>query len=415
MRKVLTIILLALVMCTLNICAQRHEILSPRIMTLRVMVNNDWNKLPVMRLNSVDRLHIDFDDMTHEYSRYAYSLEHCEADWTLSEELFASDYMTGFNEGNIIEDYVESINTTELYTHYSLTIPNAKCKPKISGNYKLTVYDENDDNREILVVCFMVTEMKMGLGMSVTTATDIDINHAHQQVEMQLKYNGMKVIDRESQLTTVVMQNNRWDNAKINVNPQFIMSDGLQWIHCRDLIFKAGNTYHKYEILDVTHPTMGIDKINWDGSSYEVYPFVDEPRKNYLTDEALNGGYIIRNSDNRDIDFTCEYVYVNYELKCPQPVDGDVYINGMWTYDQFLPQYRMTYDYQSQSYKARILQKQGYYSYQYLWMNNEGEIQLMPTEGNYFQTVNSYQALVYFRGMGERTDRLVGYASVTTQ
>ena len=193
------------------------------------------------------------------------------------------------------------------------------------------------------------------------------------------------------------------------------MADGLQWIHCRDLIFKAGNTYHKYEILDVTHPTMGIDKINWDGSSYEVYPFVDEPRKNYLTDEALNGGYIIRNSDNRDIDFTCEYVYVNYELKCPQPVEGDVYINGMWTYDQFLPQYRMTYDYQSQSYKARILQKQGYYSYQYLWMNNEGEIQLMPTEGNYFQTVNSYQALVYFRGMGERTDRLVGYASVTTQ
>lgn len=160
------------------------------------MVNNDWNKLPVMRLNSVDRLHIDFDDMTHEYSRYAYRLEHCEADWTLSEELFASDYMTGFNEGNIIEDNVESINTTELYTHYSLTIPNAKCKPKISGNYKLTVYDENDDNREILVVCFMVTEMKMGLGMSVTTATDIDINHAHQQVEMQLKYNGMKVIDR---------------------------------------------------------------------------------------------------------------------------------------------------------------------------------------------------------------------------
>lgn len=52
-----------------------------------------------------------------------------------------------------------------------------------------------------------------------------------------------------------------------------------------DLIFQAGNEYHKYEILDVTHPTMGIDYISWDGTNYQVFPFACEPRHNYVYDE----------------------------------------------------------------------------------------------------------------------------------
>ncbi|MBQ9650887.1 MAG: DUF5103 domain-containing protein [Prevotella sp.] len=413
MRKVCLFIITTLVAVSTS-WAQRHEILSPRIATLQVVVNDNWQSLPVMKLHSSDRLHIDFDDLTHEYSRYAYRLEHCEADWTPSEELFASDYVDGFREGNLIEDAVESINTTQLYTHYSLTLPNAQCRPKISGNYKLTVYDDNT-GEDILTACFMISEEAMGIGMSVTSVTDIDINNSHQQVDLQLNYNGIRVTNVEDQLTTVLMQNNRWDIARQNAKPQYVMNDGLQWIHCRDFIFDAGNTYRKYEILDVTHPTMGIERINWNGENYEVYPFVDEPRPNYLTDEASNGGFFIRNSDNIEIDNTCEYVWVFYQLKCPKAVDGEVYLNGMWTNDLFLPQYKMEYDEQSKSYRAAVYQKQGYYSYQYLWIDSSGSIRLMPTEGNFYQTRNSYQALVYYKGTGERTDRLVAFSSLTTK
>ena len=35
-----------------------------------------------------------------------------------------------------------------------------------------------------------------------------------------------------------------------------------------------------------------------------------------------------------------------------------------------------------------------------------------PTEGSYFQTENQYQALVYYREPGGRTDLLVGYQQV---
>lgn len=393
----------------LPVIAQRHEIFSSRIATLQVIGGNRWTQLPIIQLYGNEAIHISFDDLTHQYHRYTYTLQHCEADWTTSDELFTSEYLDGFAEGNVIDDIQESINTTVLYNHYKLQIPNEQCRLKMSGNYRLTVYDENNDNEKMLEACFMVVEPRMVVKMNVSSNTDIDINHKHQQVDMQVSFQTVNVVQPLNQIKTVVMQNRRWDNARINAKPQFISAKGLQWSHCRDYIFTAGNEYRKYEILDVDHPTMGIDKIKWDGTNYQVYPFISEPRYNYIYDEDANGAFFIRNSDNEENNRLCDYVWVNYELKCPSRVKGEVYINGAWTYDRFEPPYQMNYNEEKQCYQASIFQKQGYYNYQYLLITPSGDISTMPTEGDFYQTENSYQALVYFRGQGDRSDLLVGY------
>ncbi len=410
-----TVLFLMAVMCFLPSFCQRHEIFDKDIATLQVVAGDDWLSMPVVKLNNSsvnNRLNISFDDLTHTYRRFAYKIEHCEADWTVSDQLFTSDYVSGFADGNTIDDYEESINTNVLYTHYTLTIPNENCSLRMSGNYKITVYDENDDERPVFIAYFMVTEEKMDVQMSVSSNTDIDINKAHQQVSMELKYGSLSVTDHEAQIKTVVLQNGRWDNAVINATPQYKMADGLKWDHCRDLIFPAGNEYHKYEILDVDHPTMGIDHIGWDGENYHVYPFECEPRPNYVYDEDANGSFYIRNSDNDENDITSQYVYVHYVLKCPYEVNGDVYLNGQWTYGRFLPEYKMEYDLAEKCYKATVMQKQGYYSYQFVMLDKSGTPQIMPTEGSYYQTENKYQVLVYYKGRGERADRLVAYKQV---
>lgn len=413
MKKTL-LILLSLILVK-NVSAQRNEIYDRGIASLQVVAGQQWLSLPIIKLGSHgpnERINISFDDLTHTYHRYVYRIEHCEADWTVSDQLFSSDYIEGFQDGNTIDDIVESINTNTLYTHYSLQIPNEQCSLKMSGNYKLTVYDENDGNRPMFTACFMVIEQAMGVALDVTTNTDIDINKAHQQVSMQVNYGGINVTDPMSQIKTVIMQNRRWDNAKVNPRPQYIMPDGLKWEHNRDLIFQAGNEYHKYEILDVDHPSMGIDRIVWDGNDYQVYPYVCTPRPNYLYDEDANGAFYIRNSDNIENDISSEYVYVHYTLKTPQRFAGDIYVNGAWTNDQFTPEYLMTYDEINKWYTATIRQKQGYYSYQYVLVDVNGVSQAVPSEGSFYQTENKYQALVYYRGHGERTDRLVGYQEV---
>ena len=394
--------------CNLNICAQRNEILDKNIASFQVVANNDWLSLPIITLNSNDFVNISFDDLTHEYHRYCYKIEHCEADWQTSSALFESDYIDGFASGNTIDDVQESTNTVQLYTHYKISFPNNKCRPKISGNYRVTIYDENDEKHVVCRAYFMIVEPSMGVHLNVTTNTDIDINGKHQQVEMAVDYGNNIVSNPQTQIKTVVMQNNRWDNAVVNARPQYIKANGLQWIHCKDFIFDGGNEYRKFETLDVTHTTMGLESINWDGHNYHAWIWTDEPRPSYIYDKDANGAFLIRNSDNIDNDINSDYIITHFRLKTPQTADP-IYINGFFTNDRFLPQYEMKWNEKNQQYEGELLLKQGYYSYQYLMMKPEGKLKPVPSEGNFYQTENTYQALIYFKANGDRTDRLVGY------
>lgn len=398
MKTVLSL-LLGLVAC--NVMAG-NKIYSERFKSLTSVVNNDWKNRPVMTLGTADVLHIGFDELSHNYHRLTYHLEHCEADWTTSEEVFESDWLAGFND-NQIEDYQNSVNTTVLYTHYELKIPNERCHLKMSGNYRLTVFDEDEENEKVLEVEFYVLEPKMDIGMSVTTNTDIDHNISHQQVSMTLRYNDIRVNNIEEEIRTVVMQNWQERTARHDVKPNLINNRGLSWEHNRRLIFDAGNEYRKFEVLDVSHATMGINRIIWDGDYYQAYPFPSEVRRNYLTDTDANGAFLIRNSDNYEVAFTCDYVWVNYVLQAPYY--GDVYIDGQWTTDANREAYRMGYDEEHHQYQTAIMQKQGYYNYEFVMRDGS----LAPSEGNFFETENSYQVLVYYKGTGARTWRLVAF------
>ena len=379
------------------------------VKSLQAVVNQDWLSPAVMRLQGDDVLHIGFDELSHDYHRYMYHLERCEADWTTSEELFESDWLEGFNH-NVIDDYERSINTTVAYTHYSLQIPNDRCRLKLSGNYRLHITEDGEDE-DIATVEFMVTEQSMVLSMGVTTNTDIDTNQSHQQVSFGVKYGDQLVTSPMDQIQTVVMQNARQDTWRRNVRPSYVSQNGLEWQHRRELIFDGGNEYRKFEILDPSHPTLGIEHVNWDGKNYQAQPYISEPRPNYLYDEDANGAFYIRNSDNIENDFSSDYVWVNYRLKAPLLSDGCIMINGCWTTEK--PEtYLMAYDDSQNLYTASILQKLGYYSYQYLWVKDDGTTHPLPSEGNFYETENRYQILIYYKGTGERTWRLTAYGQI---
>ena len=265
------------------------------------------------------------------------------------------------------------------------------------------IYDEDVSNEKVLDVEFYVVDPLMPVQMGITTNTDIDVNQSHQQVSMAVTYNDLRITRPEEELYTVVMQNWNEQTARVNLRPSFIHQRGLQWEHQRELIFDAGNEYHKFEVLDVSHSTMGIERIIWDGERYQAYPFASTIRRNYLTDVSANGAFLIRNSDRSEINNTCEYVWVNYTLEVPYC--GDIFLQGQWTNSADHTAYQMQYDGEGQCYRTQVMQKQGYYSFQYV--TKEGKT--APTEGNFYQTRNTYQALVYYKGLGDRTWQLVGY------
>lgn len=401
MRHYSLIITLVLVLLLHGVQMSRAQVVyATDISTLTTMVNNRWLALPVMKLNSADQLEIGFDQLSHDYHRYKYHIQHCEADFTPSEDIFESDFLEGFND-NYIDDYLESINTNQLYTHYSISIPNDRCRLKMSGNYLLTVIDENNDDERVLEVPFYVVEPVMTIGMEVFTNTDATINKQHQQVNMWLNYGDIRVTNQERQIFTVVKQNGLCLNAtsRQGVKPNIVKDKGLEWTHNTELIFEAGNEYKKFEILDTDHPSMGVDKITWDGQHFHAWVFTDELQSNYLTDEDANGAFLIRNSDYAEIDNTCEYMLVHFTLKAPASISAPE-IDGAWTTDADKTRYKMEWDEQLKLWHACIPLKMGYYSYRYL---------IPDVKENFFQTENTYQCLVYYKGIGERTWRLVGF------
>lgn len=408
MKRIITLIAWLLSVPSLTM-AQRSEIYSRNIATLQVVAGTDWQSMPITQLGG-NAVNIDFDELSHTYHRLSYRIIHCDADWQDSQDIFETDYLQGFNGELLIDDIEQSINTNHLYTHYHLSIPNENIRITMSGNYKVVVYDDNAD-KALLSACFMVVDPKVNIAMRYYSNTDIDVNRSHQQVSIKLSYQALHTNNPTQQIKTVVLQNGRWDNAIFNPKPDYISADGLQWLHCKQLIFPAGNVYRKFEMLDLDHPTMGIDEIKWDGKQYHAFIVTDEPRPSYVHDISGQGAYYIRNSDNIDNSYTCDYALVHFTLKAPKQA-SEVYINGDWTQDRFLPQYQMKYEEVDASYHASILMKQGYYSYQYLLLNKDDSTQQLSSEGNFFQTTNKYDVLVYYRGTGDRADQLVGWKSV---
>ena len=408
-------ILVAVILCVMALPLPSlawHRVLSPTVKGLQVVKNYDFEDLPVLQMGNGDMLTIGFDELSHEYRRYTYRLEPCNPDWTPTEGLFESDWLRGFN-GLPIEDYDNSLNTITLYTHYTLHFPNANCRPRISGNYRLHITDDETGD-DAIIIELRVVEPLMNVGLSVTTNTDLDHNGRYQQVGMTVNYNRVRVTRPSDQLQTVVMQNGREDNMKTNVRPDFTTAEGLRWDHNKGLIFEAGNEYHKFEVLDPSHPTMGLDITRWNEATrtWHVWPLTVEERRSYVYDEDADGAFLQRNSDNYEIDRTSEYVYVHYQfVPRREYTDGNVVIGGKWT-TEAPGQYVMAYDDETKTYNATVLQKLGYYNYMLLLQDYDGTTHTLPEEGSFFQTENRYQAFVYYRGTGERSWRLVGFQEI---
>ena len=387
--------------------------MAENLRTLRMTVDGDASRFPVLKLNSNEKLEVSFDDLTHEYQRYTYKIEHCDVEGNPTTELFESDYVRTTDDQVVITNYEPSENTTVQYTHYAFSIPNTNMRPLISGNYRLTVSTENEEDEEVVVLqtYFAVVDTKVGIYPSATTNTEVDWNDTHQQIELKVDCSNLVVRDAQSEIKTLVMQNRRFDNMAKDV--PFTAQNGnvLLWDHSRGLIFDAGNEYRKMEILSTRYPGMHGESVRWFDPYYHYTLQTDYPRRNYLYDEDRNGQSVVRYEGAGDADTQADYVMTHFVLDSPQLPEGkEVYVSGQWTSLGVAPQYKMHYNHADACYEANILMKCGYYNYLYLCASksNPQVGSTMPIEGNYFQTENEYDILVYYRPTGSRYWQLVG-------
>ena len=398
------ILLLSVVSCPLSVNAQTQQIFNRNIKTLTLTVDDDPTLPPYLLYASRQYIDIEWDEMSHDYKRYRYHIDHCDWDWNMTDGIFESDYLEGLND-QLVEDFEKSFNTTQIYTHYRLRVPSKEIRLRLSGNYRVLIYEEDEEDTPVLEARFCIYEREAGIIAQLSSNTDIDFNDRHQQMTLSIGYGSLAVIDPEQELKVVVMQNRRWDSRVEGLVPNVRKPNGIEFTHNRNLIFPAGNEYHRFEILDVHRTATGVDRIDWFEPYYHatLFPAVIDHSYSYTEDQ--NGVYVVRSSDNYDDWTTAEYVVVHFFLESPRLEGGDVYVSGWWAGQTFNPDCKMEYDEARECYHAAILLKQGYYSYEFI--QKDGLMQR--TMGSFYETENEYEVLVYFRQQGARYDRLSGF------
>lgn len=385
---------------------------TPSVRSLGMTLNGVWGALPVMTLGSDDSMLFSFDEMSHTYHRYFFRVTHCDANWKPS-DLHSIDYLGGFNDV-LIEDWENSVNTTNLYTRYSFTIPCENVSLLLSGNYRVEVFDdEAETDVPVALFEFSVVEPKVSVEASVSGDTDRTLNENEQQLSFKVGYSGYSISSPSSDIIPVVYQNRRRDNAVSGIVPTYITGSTLEYVHNDKLIFNAGNEYRRFELTDPNSPSMNVEEVFLHGDEYHALLYIDEKRcsRSNYTDE--NGRYFVNTLEGYGSPIEADYVYVHFALEAPFRTGGSYYLLGDLCNNEFSQFSKLDYDANEGYYHTTQLLKLGLYNYQYVWLpDNASTGETAHSEGDFFNTENEYLIYIYHREFGARYDKLIGISSI---
>lgn len=395
------------VLLSFSVSAQFFKSLSSDIASLQMVLNDDWSNAPVITLGSDDELFFSFDELSHTYRRFIYRVTHCNSDWTPS-SLHAIDYITGFND-RPIEEWSNSVNTTQLYTHYEFVLPNDDMKLKVSGNYKLEIFDDSDMDNPVAVFGFAVLERKLSVSATVSGNTDIDTNSSHQQLSFDVHYAGYNIMSPVSDIKPVIYQNRRPDNCVSNIKPTYITGSSLQYVYNEKLIFDAGNEYRRFELTDIYSPGQNVDRVEYAEPYFHAELYGDGVRRTYSNTRDENGRYFVNTLQGYGSLMEADYVAVHFTLDAPFREGGDYYVCGDFNGNFFDESNRLEFDETDGVYRNVQLLKLGLYNYHYLWVPDDSHAGVTSfSEGDFYNTENEYLILIYHRDFGGRYDKLVG-------
>ena len=270
---------------------------------------------PVYELGSDEKLVLKFDELAEDVKTYSYTIIHCDVNWNES-FIQQSEYLSGFPD-NTVNDYAMSFNTTVKFVNYQVQIPNDDCTPKVSGNYALVVFEDNNRENLVLIQRFYVLEPKVRIEGHVKNATFDPYNGENQEVDFKIINQQLKLLNPAEEIKVVLMQNRRWDNAILNLKPSNIQDNELDYDYNKENVFPGGNEFRYFDIRTNRHPGENVDNIKFIRPYYHVTLLPDEVRSNkkYTNYKEMNGNYVIESQDRvSDFDTECDYEFVHFFL-----------------------------------------------------------------------------------------------------
>ena len=363
-------------------------------------------RLPVVQLGT--SLQLSFDDIIGDERDYFYKITHHNADWTES-ILVRSEFMNGMDNVRILE-FENSVATLQLYTHYILNIPNQNTKGLTkTGNYLLSIYDEEENL--VFSRKFMMFSPQFNVGAQLRRSRDLNFINTKQTLRFFIDGGDELIINPKTNLHTVLIQNNNLKTAITGVPPQYTIGNKLEYRYDQETAFWAGNEFYNFENKDVRSANNNIQYIELK-SLYHNYLYTDGPRyeQPYTFNPDINGNFVVSTIQGRTPLTEAEYVWIHFSLAINELYDGQsVHIYGNFNNYVIDESTKLKWNKKTRNYELPYLLKQGFYNYRYALVDKDGNIEMQNNiDGNFWQTENEYQILVYYRRPGGRFDELLG-------
>lgn len=369
-------------------------------------VQNGQNSVPIFKLG--DGFQFQFDDLFGNEANYYYEIVHCDYNWNPS-DIPKTDYLKGF-DGLRITDYTNSFNTLQIYSHYSLDLPNQNTQLQLSGNYILKILDENREvvfsrkfilYEDLLMVPFQIKRAR--------TLNNIEFKH---NLEFSIKSNTINFQNPLKNIKVMLLQNGQFKTAIKNIVPQYTIGNELIYKYDTETQFWAGNEFLFYDNNTIRAANNNISLVDTSSEIYNSYLYTNKALANfpYSFTQDANGNFVVRNINASNNDIEADYTWVYFSLSAPSfMLNKGIYISGMFNNYNLSQEYKMDYNPEKRVFEKAVLVKQGFTNYQFIVADEKGNIdQENAIDGNFYQTENDYSVIVYYRENNDRYDRVIG-------
>lgn len=397
---------------SVTLFSQEKEVLPPFNIKTISFVQNGQNAVPLFLLG--DAFQLQFDDLHGTEDNYYYKITHCDYDWKPS-QLSINEYLVGFDDLRI-QEYYNSVNALQIYSHYKLSFPNKQTQLKVSGNYIISILNES---REVVFSRkFIIYEELVSVPMQVKRArTNTNLQYKHN-LDFAVKSNAITFQNPLNNIKVMLMQNGRFDNAISNVKPMYTMGNDLIYKYDTETQFWAGNEYLFFENKNIRAATNTIVHVDTNGGLYNCYLYTNNARANqqYTFWPDINGNFLVNNLNTENNEIEADYAWIYFSLSAPAYyLDKSIYVTGMFNNYALTEENKMDYNEKKGIFEKAMMIKQGFTNYSYSIGDNKGKIDNENAiDGNFWQTENNYHAIIYYRENNQRYDRVIGKGIATS-
>ena len=376
-------------------------------------VQNNQNSIALFSLN--DSFEIQFDDLYGNEANYYYEIVHCNYDWKHS-DLSKNEYLQGF-DGIRIQDYTNSLNALQLYSHYRIGFPNKNTRLLVSGNYMIKIL--NEDREVVFSRKLMLYEDLVSVPMQIKRARTLNAIDFKQNIDFSIKSSNLLFQSPLQNVKVLLLQNGKLNEAITNVKPMYTIGNDLIYKYDLETQFWGGNEFLFFENKVIRAATNFISRVDSNNGVYNTHLYTNNARTNktYTYNPDANGNFVPLNVNSSNNAIEADYSWVFFTLSAPSFYEKkNIYINGMFNNYALSEEYKMDYNPEKGIYEKAIMIKQGFTNFQYVVADENKKIDYENAiDGNFWQTENNYFAIIYYRENNQRYDRIIGKGVANSQ